>query len=389
MTYRTTAVLFDDKTSDQKFKKRIAYVVAHELAHQWFGNLVTMDWWNELWLNEGFATWVGYLAVDHIHPDWNTWPGFVAESMQTAFTLDSLRSSHPIEVPVRNALEVDQVFDHISYYKGSSVIRMLAAHLGLETFLKGVSSYLKAHAYGNATTNDLWSALSQASGQDVIALMDPWIRKIGFPVLTVAEEPGQITIAQSRYLSTGDVKPEDDVTRWWVPLGFEGKAGVEDFASIALMQKQDTIRNIDESFYKLNREYVGFYRTNYPPARLLKFGSQLDRVTPSEKIGLITDAAALSYSGEAATPALLAFVEGFGAEKDYLVWSSMLGALGTIKSIFSDNAAIAEGLKNYTLKLIDPAVKKIGWEASPNEDLLTTQLRALLLLTGGLNGHKE
>lgn len=188
VTYRTTAVLFDEKASDVKYKNRIAYVVAHELAHQWFGNLVTMDWWSELWLNEGFATWVGWIAVDKFHPDWNIWSQFVTEGMQTAFTLDSLRSSHPIEVPVRDALDVDQIFDHISYFKGSSVIRMLATHLGQEIFLKGVSKYLKDHSYGNATTNDLWSAIGEASGQDINTLMDPWIRRIGFPVLTITEE---------------------------------------------------------------------------------------------------------------------------------------------------------------------------------------------------------
>jgi aminopeptidase N len=214
-----TAILYDETKSDVKFKNRIAYVVAHELAHQWFGNLVTMDWWNELWLNEGFATWVGWLATDKLHPDWNVWPQFVSEGMQTAFTLDSLRSSHPIEVPVKDALDVDQIFDSISYLKGSSVIRMLATHLGQEIFLKGVSNYLKAHAYGNAKTNDLWSALSEASGQDVSALMENWIRKIGFPVLTVSEEPGKIDIRQSRYLSTGDVKAEDDSTTVCLSFG--------------------------------------------------------------------------------------------------------------------------------------------------------------------------
>jgi aminopeptidase N len=157
--------------------------------------------------------------------------------MQTAFTLDSLRSSHPIEVPVKDALDVDQIFDHISYLKGSSVIRMLANHLGQETFLKGVSDYLKAHAYGNAKTNDLWFALSQASGLDVSALMDPWIQSIGFPVLTVSEEPNQISIKQARYLSTGDVRPEDDTTTWWVPLGLEGKSGTTAVDSIAFTKK--------------------------------------------------------------------------------------------------------------------------------------------------------
>jgi aminopeptidase N len=205
--------------------------------------------------------------------------------MQTAFTLDSLRSSHPIEVPVKDALDVDQIFDHISYLKGSSVIRMLANHLGQETFLKGVSDYLKAHAYGNAKTNDLWFALSQASGLDVSALMDPWIQSIGFPVLTVSEEPNQISIKQARYLSTGDVRPEDDTTTWWVPLGLEGKSGTTAVASIAFTKKEDVIRDIDDSFYKLNKDNAGFYRVNLPPARLTKLGRQINRLSISDKIG--------------------------------------------------------------------------------------------------------
>ncbi|TVY43894.1 Aminopeptidase [Lachnellula occidentalis] len=389
VTYRTTAVLFDEKTSDARFKNRIAYVVAHELAHQWFGDLVTMDWWSELWLNEGFATWVGWLATDHLHPEWNVWPQFVSEGMQSAFTLDSLRSSHAIEVPVKDALDVDQIFDAISYLKGSSTIRMLATHLGQETFLKGVSNYLKAHAYGNATTADLWSALSQASGQDVNTLIDPWIREIGFPVVTIAEEPGQIGVRQSRYLSTGDVKSEDDSTTWWVPLGFEGKVGTKGAASIGLTKKEDFIRDVDDEFYKINKDNAGFYRTNYPPARLAKLGTQIDRLSDSDKIGLIGDAGALALSGEAATPGLLAFVEGFQSETNYLVWSQILGSLGTVKSIFSEDTAVSEGLKKFTLKLITPAVEKIGWETSPNDDFLTTQLRSLLLLTAGLNGHEQ
>jgi len=389
VTYRTTAVLFDEKTSDTKYKNRIAYVVAHELAHQWFGNLVTMDWWNELWLNEGFATWVGWLATDKIHPDWNVWPQFVSEGMQTAFTLDSLRSSHPIEVPVRDALDVDQIFDSISYLKGSSVIRMLATHLGQETFLKGVSNYLKSHSYGNATTNDLWSSLSDASGQDINALMEPWIRKIGFPVLTVAEEPGQVGIKQSRYLSTGDVEAKDDATTWWIPLGLQGKSGIKEVAAIAFMKKEDSLKDVDDVFYKLNKNNAGFYRTNYPPARLAKLGTQVDLLTVSDKIGLIGDAGALALSGEAATPGLLALTQGFTHETDYLVWSQILSSLATVKSVFYENSGIVEGLKKFILKLITPAVTKIGWESSSSDDFLTSQLRSLLISTAGANGHKE
>lgn len=151
IVYRTTAILYDEEKSDPKYRNKISYVVAHEVAHQWFGNLVTMDWWSELWLNEGFATWVGWLAVNHLQPDFHVWSQFVQEAMQTAQRLDGLRASHPVEVPVRDSLEVDQIFDAISYLKGSSIIRMLSSHLGEEVFLQGVSDYLKKHTYGEAS----------------------------------------------------------------------------------------------------------------------------------------------------------------------------------------------------------------------------------------------
>lgn len=389
VTYRTTAVLFDEGKSDNRYKNRIAYVVAHELAHQWFGNLVTMDWWNELWLNEGFATWVGWLAVDHFHPDWNIWSQFVAEGVQQAFHLDSLRASHPIEVPVRNALEVDQIFDHISYLKGSSVIRMLSVHLGRETFLRGVADYLKSHAYGNATTNDLWSALSKASGQDVHGFMDPWIRKIGFPVVTVAEEPGQISVRQSRFLSTGDAKSEEDETTWWIPLGIKSGQNLATVDTRALTQKSDNVSGIGEhTFYKINKDLAGFYRTNYSPARLEKLGQSLELLSTEDKIGLLGDAAALAVSGEGSTPALLALLEGFKAETNYLVWSQVSSSLANLRSVFSQNEAVAEGLKKFTKNLASPAAEKIGWEFQPNEDYLTVQLRKLLIAMAGNAGDE-
>ncbi|CAG7981479.1 unnamed protein product [Penicillium olsonii] len=389
VTYRTTAVLFDEGKSDNRYKNRIAYVVAHELAHQWFGNLVTMDWWNELWLNEGFATWVGWLAVDHFYPEWNVWSQFVAEGVQQAFHLDSLRASHPIEVPVKNALEVDQIFDHISYLKGSSVIRMLSVHLGRETFLRGVADYLKSHAYGNATTNDLWSALSKASGQDVHSFMDPWIRKIGFPVVTVAEEPGQITVKQNRFLSTGDAKPEEDETKWWIPLGIKSGPQLATVDTRALTLKSDTVPGIGEdSFYKINKDLSGFYRTNYPPPHLAKLGQSLDLLSTEDKIGLLGDASALAVSGEGTTPALLTLLEGFKNEQNYLVWSQVSASLANLRSVFSQNEKVAEGLKQFTLRLATPAAERIGWEFQPGEDYLVVQLRKLLISMACNAGHE-
>jgi len=237
--------------------------------------------------------------------------------VQAAFNLDGIRNSHPIEVPVRNALEVDQVFDHISYLKGSSVIRMLSAHLGTDTFLRGVSDYLKAHTYSNATTNDLWSALSKASGEDVNSFMDPWIRKIGFPVVTIAEEPGQIGFRQSRFLLSGDVKAEEDETIWWIPLTPKHGPDAKSAGSHSLTLREDRI-HVDESFYKINSDQTGFYRTNYPPERLKKLGEARHNLSTEDKIGLVGDAVALAQSGDATTAGFLSLIELFQDEENYL-----------------------------------------------------------------------
>ncbi|KAJ3562442.1 hypothetical protein NPX13_g8566 [Xylaria arbuscula] len=387
VTYRTTAVLFDEKTSDARYRNRVAYVVAHELAHQWFGNLVTMDWWDELWLNESFATWAGWYAVNEFHPDWQVWAQFVNEGMEMAFKLDGMRASHPVHVPVQDALDVNQIFDHISYLKGCSTLRMLVNHLGEKTFLKGVGAYLRKHAYGNAKTEFLWEALSEASGTNVPELMGNWIEKIGHPLVTVAEEPGQISIKQNRFLATGDVKPEEDETVWWVPLGLQGKVGEQGVQTLALTQRDTVIRDVDDDFYKLNSDATGFYRTNYPPARLAKLGTQLDRLSNEDKISIIGSAADLAFSGYGSPTALLSFIKGFGAETNYLVWSQVLDSLSTLKSIFGQDDLIKQGLENFSLKLVNDAVEKIGWEYSENEDYLTGLLRKRLLLHASANGH--
>jgi aminopeptidase N len=198
---------------------------------------------------------------------------------------------------------------------------MLSAHLGEKVFLQGVADYLKAHKYSNATTNDLWSALSKASGQDVTSFMDNWIRKIGFPVVTVAEEPGQISVRQQRFLLSGDVKPEEDETIWWIPLGLKtgSSASAASLHKVgSLTQKEDTIREVDSSFYQLNKDLTGFYRTNYPPQRLAKLGEARHQLSVQDKIGLVGDAYANAVAGYGATPGLLALVENFQDEADYL-----------------------------------------------------------------------
>jgi aminopeptidase N len=294
-------------------------------------------------------------------------------------------------VPVYDGLEVDQIFDHISYLKGSSVIRMLSAHLGEKVFLQGVADYLKAHQYSNATTNDLWSALSKASGQDVNSFMDFWVRKIGFPVVTVAEEPGQIGLRQKRFLLAGDVKAEEDQTTWWIPLGLhsgDSASTATVHKTTALTQKEDTIRDVNTGFYQLNKNLTGFYRTNYPPDRLKKLGEARDQLTVEDKIGLVGDAYANAVGGEGSTAGLLALVERFQDESDYLVWSQILTNIGNVRSVFSGDEDISEALRKYHLKLVTPAVEKIGWDFKEGEGFLVGQLRASLILSAGVAGHQ-
>jgi puromycin-sensitive aminopeptidase len=152
VTYRQVSLLYDPQHSTTKVMQHIAYIVAHELAHQWFGNLVTMEWWTHLWLNEGFATWVGWRAVDHLFPEWHIWTHFITTETNRGLELDSLKSSHPIEVDVSRATEIDEIFDAISYAKGACVIRMLVFYLGEEGFQKGVRAYLETYQYSNALT---------------------------------------------------------------------------------------------------------------------------------------------------------------------------------------------------------------------------------------------
>jgi aminopeptidase N len=389
VTYRMTAILFDEELSEARFRNRIAYVVAHELAHQWFGNLVTMDWWDELWLNEGFATWAGWLATDHLHPEWEVWPQFINEGMDQAFSLDSVRSSHPIQVEVRDALDVNQIFDKISYLKGCSMIRMLAANLGTKTFLKGIAIYLKKHTYANAKTEALWAALSEASGVDVNSMMKPWIEKVGFPVVTVTEGKQQISVRQSRFLSTGDVKPEDDTTTWWVPLALKGKVGSQGVEPLTLTTKESTIEGVSEEFYQLNADATGFYRVNYPESRMKLLATQLQYLTTEDKIFITGSAADLAFSGYATTGALLSFIQGLKSETHYRVLSQALDSIATLKSIFGDDEQIKKGLEKFTLELIDKALKQVGWEGPKNEDFNTSLLRKRLLLTAVASSHEE
>jgi aminopeptidase 2 len=337
VTYRTAYLLFDEKNSSLKTKQNVAYVVGHELAHQWFGNLVTMEWWSDLWLNEGFATWVGWLAADHLFPEWDIWTEFVVDDCQAGLRLDGLRSSHPIEVPVKNPAEISQIFDSISYSKGASVIRMLVTYLGEETFQKGLRKYLKKHQYQNAKTQDLWFSLSEASGQSVNDIMNAWTRIIGYPVVNVATEKTgsavDVKLTQERFLNSGDIAPEEDTTLWNIPL----RVGTDKEDLVALSEGNQLLKtktgNVllpsDISYFKLNMGQAGFYRVNYPPEWLEKLGNAVkeNKIHASDRIGLVSDAFALSVAGKLSLTLVLSLLKNFKDESDYLVWGEISSQL--------------------------------------------------------------
>lgn len=384
VTYRTTAVLFDEATSAAAYKTRVVYVVAHELAHQWFGDLVTMSWWRELWLNEGYATYVGWLAVDYLYPEWQVFSRFVSESLQGALTLDSLRQSHPIEVPVKSALDIDQIFDHISYLKGASVIRMISNQLTDKVFVKGVSNYLKKHSYANATTVDLWTALSEVSGVDVNKIMSNWTLKIGFPLVTVTEkENGDVVLRQDRFLSTGDVTDAENETLWWIPLSLSSGPNPEDkITTVSTFDTREvTIPGLaKEPFFLLNKDAVGVYRVNYSAERLTKIAENIDKLSLNNKISLLADAASCATAGVGSTSGLLSVILALKDETDYDLWGEIFKQLNTLTSAwFEQDDEVKAALQKLTQSILAHNLEKLGWEFAEGEDFLTGQLRTLFI----------
>lgn len=392
ITYRTVDVMFDEQTSGASTRERVAEVVQHELAHQWFGNLVTMDFWDGLWLNEGFATWMSWYSCNKFYPEWKIWQSFVVGDLQSALSLDSLRSSHPIEVPVKRADEVNQIFDAISYSKGSCVLRMIAAYLGEQIFLEGIRRYLKKHAYGNTKTEDLWAALSDASGKPVETIMDIWTKYVGYPVVTVTENEGSNTIhvKQNRFLRTGDVKPEEDKTLYPVFLGLKTKDGVNE--DLTLSGREQDFEVPSKDFFKINAEHSGVYRTSYSPARLEKLGraAQDGLLSVEDRAGMIADAGALASSGYQKTSGILSLLKSFNNESEFVVWDELLTRISAIRSawIFEDERT-KDALKQFQRGLVSPKAHEKGWSFSSNDGHIESQFKALLFGNAGLAGDEK
>ncbi|EEP77622.1 aminopeptidase 2 [Uncinocarpus reesii 1704] len=392
ITYRIVDVLYDQKTAGAATKERIAETVQHELAHQWFGNLVTMDFWDGLWLNEGFATWMSWYSCNKFYPEWKVWQSYVVNDLQQALSLDALRSSHPIEVPVKRADEINQIFDAISYSKGSAVLRMVSMYMGEEKFLEGIRLYLKRHAYGNTTTSDLWAALSQVSGKPIEAVMEVWTKKVGYPVVTVQEKPDQkvISIKQNRFLRTGDVKPEEDTTVYPVVLRLKSKKDVDE--TVMLTDREQDLKLPELDFFKLNADHSSLFRTRYSPERLEKLGrdAKAGLLSVEDRAGMIADAGVLAASGYQKTSGSLSLLQGFDNEPEFVVWNEILGRLGAVRSawIFED-VQVRDALKTLQRKLTSSKSHELGWEFSENDGHVLQQFKALMFGSAGAAGDQK
>ena len=378
ITYRMVDILYDE-SSTLDTKLRVSEVVAHELAHQWFGNICTMDFWDSLWLNESFATYMSWKCCNHFEQDWKVWENFVGDSLQSALTLDGLRSSHPIEVPVKRADEINQIFDAISYEKGSSVLRMLANWLGEDVFITGVSHYLKKHAFGNAKTEALWDSLSIVSGKDVASTMKVWTTKVGYPLVSVKESESSVSVNQHRYLTTGDVKPEDDETIYPIFLGLKTDRGLDE--SVILNEREKDISSLVKSdeFFKVNGNSNGVYRVSYDDERWAKLGDEPSKLSVEDRIGLVADAGALSVSGFSKTSNLLSLVKNWKTESSFFVWDEIVTRIAALKAAWIfENEEVKDALKALTNDLVKTKCHEKGWSFKAGEPFLDQRLKALL-----------
>ena len=390
ITYRVVDVLIDEKVTGAAVKQRVAETVQHELAHQWFGNLVTMDFWDGLWLNEGFATWMSWYSCNVFYPDWKVWEGYVTDNLAGALSLDSLRSSHPIEVPVKRADEINQIFDAISYSKGSSVIRMISKYIGEETFMEGIRRYLKKHAYGNTETGDLWAALADASGKDVGKVMDIWTKKVGFPVVTVTEGSDSIHLKQNRFLRTADVKPEEDQTLYPVFLGLRTKDGVNE--DLTLFDREADFKLKDLDFFKLNADHSGLYRTSYTPERLRKLGlaAKDGLLTVEDRAGMIADAGSLAASGYQKSSGILSLLDSFKSEPDFVVWQEITGRISSLRGAWMfEDQTIRDALKQFQLDLVKDKAHELGWTFGDDVGHIEQQFKSLMFGAAGISGDEE
>nr|WP_294917392.1 M1 family metallopeptidase [uncultured Neokomagataea sp.] len=383
LTYIDNALLYDDKNSTPRTRELIYEVVAHEMAHQWSGDLVTMGWWNNIWLNEGFASWMEIKATDKMNPQWDIWPR-QHSTREGTMGIDALSTTHPIQQNIRNVSEANAAFDGISYGKGELVIRMLEGWLGEDHFRNGMRIYMKAHAYNNATSQDLWNALSTASGQDVGTVARSFTEQPGIPLVQVASScvngVGRYTLTQSRFTIHD---PHASPLTWSIPV-VAGAPSLEPTTLVLGAAPAHIDLPACNVPIKLNLGESGYYRVQYDQAALNALIKSVAQFSAVDRANLLGDQYALFLAGKSPLSVSLDLIAELAKnnEKDIAVLDEVMGTLTAIDAREDGNPDQA-AFRHYAINILKPSFTRLGWDAKPNESVLDTMLRPTVIMTLG------
>jgi aminopeptidase N len=386
VTFRERYLLIDTETATQAERQAVVDVIAHEIAHMWFGDLVTMKWWNGIWLNEAFATFMEMTCTDAFRPDWQRWVDF-GLSRSAAFDTDALGSTRPVEYPVISPRDAEGMFDILTYEKGASVVRMLEQYLGADRFQAGLRRYMARHQFGNTETSDLWDALEEETGEPVRRIAETWIFQGGFPEVAVSSLDGAgLRFSQRRFgygdgaggngSGSGDGSAD---ARWAVPVVVEHGAGGGSTVERVLLDGQtaDLAVSGPLGWAKANAGAHGFYRVRYAPDLLAALLDRLGELTPLERYVLVDDAWAAVLAGSMTGSAFFDMVDGFAGETDLSVWERIVGALSQLERLVEGDAR--RRLYERIGALIGPARARLGDAAAEGDDDRTRTLRGSLL----------
>ncbi|MEK6908976.1 MAG: M1 family metallopeptidase [Nanoarchaeota archaeon] len=368
ITFRDLVLLVDEEKTSTARKKISAEVISHELWHQWSGDLVTMKWWNDLWLNESFANYMAFKAVDHYNSEWNVWNDYLSGDLAVGLSKDTLKTTHPIEVEIKSPEEIGEIFDEISYQKGGSVLRMLENYIGEENFRKGVSNYLKKYSYDNATASDLWDSLDKVSKEKKVKeIMKSWISQEGYPLVSLEKVKSGIKISQKRCnKSTNQL--------WPIPISIYTKERIYN----ELLDGKEKLISIKDSQLKVNHKHFGFYRTKYSIELLDSLGKLVKNkeLNKEDRWGLNNDMWALCNIGEEVLENYLKFLNNYENEETYITLAEIYGSLRKLERLFYDESWWPKS-KERIVKNIIPNYKnklaKLGWE-NKNEDTTEDRL---------------
>jgi puromycin-sensitive aminopeptidase len=379
VTFRETLLLADPEQATQSELQNVVDVIAHELAHMWFGDLVTMKWWNGIWLNEAFATFMELKVTDAFRPEWERWVSF-GLARSTAFDTDALRTTRPIEYPVVSPADAEGMFDVLTYEKGAAVVRMLEQYLGEDEFRSGIRKYMANHQYGNTETTDLWDAIEEATGAPVRRIMDSWIFQGGFPIVSVeARDGGRVLhLSQERFQYLRD---ETDTTRWAIPLQLRyALASGEVVSTRALLDGDDLELHLPEPvvWVVANADGHGFYRVRTSADLREALVADAQQVLSEiERYGLVDDTWASVLAGTTTTDEFLTLADGFGAETDVSVWRRLLAGLDQIERLLEGEPRAA--LQARIRALVGPALERLGWDERPDDSDRDRELRGALV----------